>query len=249
MKIIITEQQTEKLTDSLINEQGEMTGIVDLANFLRSLQGNKNDDKSNTDVDTTSDITIPENVDFNVMVKLVIDRLEGGYYHPNMLNDGRVKDRRYRRSGETMFGIDRIRGGDINRTGPGRQFWSIIDNANARNTWKWNYDGGSLKSQLQNLVAQMIEPLYISYSNRYLSPEASKIVNNNKGLTFNFIYATWNGPAWFKKFANKVNDAVMRGVTSPNELSKVAVQARKQSGNSLISQSGDKINDIMTQLA
>ena len=29
---------------------------------------------------------------FSNTTKLVIDNLEGGYYHPNMLKDGRVKD-------------------------------------------------------------------------------------------------------------------------------------------------------------
>ena len=44
------------------------------------------------------------------ITKLVIDKLEGGYYHPDMLQDGRVKDSRYSSSGETMYGLDRHAG-------------------------------------------------------------------------------------------------------------------------------------------
>ena len=44
---------------------------------------------------------------------MIIDKLEGGYYHPDMLEDGRIKDSRYSASGETMMGIDRKAGGKI----------------------------------------------------------------------------------------------------------------------------------------
>jgi len=32
---------------------------------------------------------------FYNLSKVVIDKLEGGYFHPDMLKDGRVKDSRY----------------------------------------------------------------------------------------------------------------------------------------------------------
>lgn len=244
MKILISESQKNKLVNNFLNEQGEMGGINTLVDYLKGSHGVTNDE-----VKGVSDIVIPDNVDFNGLVKFVIDNLEGGYYHPNMLKDGRVKDNRYRRSGETMFGIDRKMGGTINTTTAGKEFWRIIDNANARNTWKWNYDGGSLKSQLLNLVAQMIKPLYEKYVNQYLSPDAAEIVNNDKKLMLNFIYATWNGSGWFKKFANKINQSVKNGVMSPEQLSKIAIQSRIGSGNSLIAQSGNKISGLMSSLA
>jgi hypothetical protein len=43
-------------------------------------------------------------------MNIIIEKLEGGYYHPDMLTDGRIKDGRYGGSGETMFGIDRKTG-------------------------------------------------------------------------------------------------------------------------------------------
>ena len=63
-------------------------------------------------------------------------------------------------------------------------------------------------------------------------------------LTFNFIYATWNGGGWFQKFARDINDAVEDGITNPDDLIKVAIKSRRESGNSLIAKSGN----IMSKL-
>jgi len=78
-----------------------------------------------------------------------------------------------------------------------------------------------------------------------LSDEARKIVQSDTKITFNFAYATWNGPGWFQKFAKKVNKAVEDGITDPKELAKVAIDARLQSGNSLIAQGGRKVSKVM----
>lgn len=185
---------------------------------------------------------------YTKVVGFVIDNLEGGYYHPQMLVDGRVKDQRYSNSGETMFGIDRKAGGAINDTTAGKQFWSLIDNANAKNTWKWNYKGGQLGDQLKKLAADIIYPEYDSFSKKYLSPKAKQLVESDDRLLFNFVYASWNGAGWFKKFADKFNAAVAAGVTNLDELTKVAVAARTESSNSLIAQGGNKIANIIDQL-
>jgi hypothetical protein len=178
-------------------------------------------------------------------VTLVIDNLEGGYYHPQMLKDGRVKDTRYSSSGETMFGIDRKAGGSINTTPAGKEFWGVIDNAGASKSWKWNYKGGNLGGKLKELAAKIIYPEYIRMSNRYLSPEARKIVDSDRRLLFNFIYATWNGEGWFERFAKPINAAVKNGVTDVDALTKIAVERRTSSTNSLIAQGGRKISDLL----
>ena len=181
-------------------------------------------------------------------VSLVIDNLEGGYYHPNMLKDGRVKDSRYGTSGETMFGIDRRQGGSINDTVAGKQFWALIDNAGAKDKWKWNYMGGDLAQQLKDLAAKMMKPQYDSLANTHLTPQAKALVNSDPRLLFNFIYATWNGSGWFKQFAKKINDSVASGVTDTDQLTKVAVAARTGSSNSLISQGGNKIASLVDRI-
>jgi hypothetical protein len=193
--------------------------------------------------------SVPYN--FNTIVEDVINNLEGGYYHPDMVKDGRLKSsNNMGDSGETMFGMDRKYGKDFAKSAAGVEFWGIIDDADAKNKWKWNYKGGNLEPRLKELVSKMIKPVFDSLSNRYLSKEAQQIVKNNPKLTFNFAYATWNGPGWFQKFAKKVNEAVKDGVTDPEELAKVAIDARLNSGNSIIAQGGKKVSKVMdTQYA
>jgi hypothetical protein len=186
---------------------------------------------------------------FEKLSTIVIDKLEGGYYHPNMLIDGRVKDQRYAGSGETMFGIDRLKGGSINTTETGKQFWKIIDDAEAVKKWRWNFTGGNLKPTLQKLASKMIFGLYNTYIKLYLkSPALIQIIENDDRLLFNFIYATWNGSGWFKKFATDLIEAFNSGITAPNDLYTVVLNSRIKEGlkkgskpNSLIAQSGLKI--------
>lgn len=192
---------------------------------------------------------MPDKAKFEKLSSIVIDKFEGGYYHPNMLIDGRIKDNRYAGSGETMFGIDRLKGGTINTTESGKQFWNLIDRAGAVNNWKWNFTGGTLKPALQKLASNMILALYNAYVKLYLkSPELINIIENDDRLLFNFIYATWNGSGWFKKFATDVIDAFNKGVKNPNELYLIVINSRINEGlkkgskpNSLIAQGGEKI--------
>jgi hypothetical protein len=185
---------------------------------------------------------------FKNIVFKVIDQLEGGYYHPKMLQDGRVKDQRYKNSGETMFGIDRLNGGSINNSLAGKKFWAIIDQAGAGDKWKWNYKGGQLEAPLKELAAEMIQPIYNNLSASYLTQKAKDIVNNNAALLFHFIYATYNGSGWFKKFATDITTAIASGITDPVQLAKIAINSRTKEGltkgskpNSLIAQGGAKI--------
>lgn len=176
----------------------------------------------------------------------VIDKLEGGYYHPNMLQDGRVKDSRYGSSGETMLGIDRKNASSTSRNTPAwTSFWNIIDTSNAKNTWPWNYKGGDKYNALRTYAGQMMYPHYKYLHDKYLTPQAQAIVDADSRLTFNFAYAAWNGEGWFQKFAAKINDAVKNGTTDPNQLTQIAVMARTNSGNSLIAQTGYKIQSFI----
>jgi len=185
------------------------------------------------------------NIDFNKMVGIVIDKLEGGYYHPDMLKDGRVKSSLYNASGETMFGIDRLKGGSINNTTVGREFWNIIDSANARKNWSWNYKGGNLGNKLKTLVAEMMRPQYDSYTKSYLSNESQRIINSNESLAFNFVYATWNGPGWFKTFATKFNRDVENGITNIGQLIYNVIKYRKESSNQIIINTGNRMETFI----
>lgn len=193
--------------------------------------------------------------DFNRIIDIVIDNLEGGYYHPDMLQDGRVKDSRYGSSGETMFGMDR-KAGNTESTQAGREFWALIDAENAREKWPWNYMGGSLAPKLKAKVAEIMKPKFEEYLGKYMTEDARKIVMSDVGLTFNFAYAVWNGPGWFQRFARVINEKVASGITDPKELLRIAVETRKNwssssnAANSLIAQGGRKIEKIVSsQLA
>jgi hypothetical protein len=185
---------------------------------------------------------------FKDVTKLVIDNLEGGYFNPLWHN---VKDTRYNTSGETMFGIDRVNGGYINKTPSGLKFWSLIDKNKTQKVWKWNYNGGNLNKELIDLTSEIIYPEFIKNQNLYLKPKSIEIVNNNDKLLFNFIYATWNGPGWFKKFATDFNEAINKGETNEKNLEKLVINSRINEGlkkglkpNSLIAQGGKKIAKI-----
>ena len=204
------------------------------------------DDEDEDDYKSTKSSSSLTSTDFKQSVNKVIDAFEGGYYHPNMVKDGRLKSSyKMGNSGETMMGMDRKHGAGFAKTSAGQEFWGLIDKANASQNWKHNYMGGSLENTLRGLVADMIKPEYDSLSSKYLNSKAREIVKKSPDLTFNFIYATWNGPGWFQTFAKKINEAVDSGITNPSELTKVVIKARTQSGNSVIAQGGKKIAELM----
>jgi hypothetical protein len=187
---------------------------------------------------------------FSKSIETIIDNLEGGYYHPNMKNRGQGNFSAMGNSGETMFGMDRLHGNQ-EKTNDGRQFWSLIDAENASTRWKYNYklqDNPKLARVLKALVAQIMEPLYNNYMNRYFkTDEARNIVKSNPALNFNFIYATWNGPGHFKKWAKALEDKI-KTEKNPQELIKFVTQLRRQGPGTIASTAG-KINNIMNNLA
>ena len=236
-RVLIKEIERQKKLMKL-EEQLTLNPLNAIMALQKYFTGDK-DDKSGTKESIGKKSSIQD------MVELVIDKLEGGYYNPNKHKSKGMGD-----SGETMMGIDRKHGGTINTSPEGVEFWSVIDKSGASKPdsmggWKWNYKGGNLESKLKKMVGKIIEKRYNEYSNRYLSPETKKIVDDNPALLFNFLYAVWNGPGWFRRFSEKVNDEVKKGETDPKKLYMIALQSRLKSGNSLIAKSGEKIDDIM----
>ena len=131
---------------------------------------------------------------FNGLADKIITEIEGGYYHPDMLKDGRIKDSRYGASGETMFGMDRRTGSVYVNTPEGKEFWNIIDSSGARKSWPWNTMGGVYETKLRTLAIKMIQKEFNRLLAKYITDKnITDLVNKSVGLTFNFIYATWNG--------------------------------------------------------
>lgn len=190
---------------------------------------------------------ISEN-DFIKITDEVIDKLEGGYYHPKMLSDGRVKDSRYSASGETMFGLDRKAGSGLSKYPEWQKFWNRVDSLGASDKWSWNYKGGANAPELKKIAGQVMYKEYMNLYNRYLSPESQKLVDGDPRLTFNFAYAAWNGSGWFQRFARVFNDAVAKGERNKEKLVDLVVAQRTQSSNSLIAQGGRKIAQFIDGL-
>ncbi len=198
----------------------------------------------------------------------VITNLEGGYFHPNMIKDGRVKDnavfhkavdkngkQTQAESGETMFGIDRVNGADLAKTSPAawNAFWKLIDDSGAskpkaQGGWSYNYTGGNLGTQLRKYASEIMFPRYNSYEKSFLSADAQKAVDADPRLTFHFSYATWNGSGFFKRFAAPINDAIKKGITDLDQLAKIASDSRANSSIPLIKQSSGKITSLMESM-
>lgn len=179
----------------------------------------------------------------------VIDNLEGGYFHPDMFKDGRLKyNAAYASSGETMFGIDRKNGTSLASSPAWAAFWRIIDQSGARKKWKWNYRGGSLESQLTQLAGEMMYPHFMRLYDKYLTTASRNAVTDDQRLGFHFSYASWNGAGWFQRFANVINKATASGISDTNKLTDIAISSRINSSNKLIRQSGEKIKELLKQL-
>lgn len=206
---------------------------------------------------------------FDYVTGVVIDKLEGGYYHPDMRTRNPSKFSRYGSSGETMFGLDRHAGHDLYYSSPrkssdvqtnlkyitsgsykyknddAKEFWTTIDKQNARTNWDWLYKGGNLYPKLKKLAAGIMFPQYNYLANKYLSAKSRELVESDPRLLFHFIYACWNGSGWFQRFAVKINKAVSDGITNKDSLLDIAVKSRTQSTNSLISDGGKKISSFI----
>lgn len=211
--IIITEQQTDALVQNLINLiLGKNYDLKNLLNISKSSSGISKD--------------------FEKIIDMIIDNFEGGYYDPMTMKSSAMGN-----SGETMYGMD-AKASDMLKTSDGRQFWDLIHDDKRKNPgcWKYNYDPAkatgncsnpTLAKELKNLISKMMKPQYDQLSNKYLSSEARKIVNNTPELLFNFTYAVWNGAGYFKKFSEVLNQTIDAGIKDPNKLAKIMVDYRK----------------------
>lgn len=201
---------------------------------------------------------------FNKITGVVIDKLEGGYLHPDMKLPPAFSS-----SGETMFGLDRFAGHDYYYSTPrigkspksdlkyiyngsyqyktkdSQEFWTTIDKAGARTKWIHGYLGGSLNARLKELAGNILYPFFLKYCDRYMDPKTKEIVMNDPKLTFLFSYSVWNGEGYFRKFANKLDEYVKSGITNPEKLKNLILQYRIDYPNSLIRQGGNIIKKFI----
>jgi hypothetical protein len=74
-----------------------------------------------------------------------------------------------------------------------------------------------------------------------MSPETKKLIESDPKLQFHMFYALWNGPGFFKKFTQDLNNSVEKGITDTNELFDIAMKSRE---NSAVGRSAAKIRKI-----
>jgi hypothetical protein len=233
----MTEAEKKAIKDAQ-DAQNTMTKYKDAGNKV-----NKN--PSDPPIKVTKEMNT-----FAQAAKAVIVNLEGGYY-----NGGGNGDARYNTSGETMFGIDRLRNGTC---GPCVRFWKIMDDNGARTNWPWLYvPKDPIKADLFNLTVQIQRPNYEKWRDKYLDKEVKTLVESDGRLFYNMVYASWNGGGWFKGFAALLNNSYKRGYKTSEQLLEVITQERINGGKiaytlgtgknlgptgaSLISQTGYKI--------
>jgi hypothetical protein len=160
-------------------------------------------------------------------------------------------------SGETLFGIDRVHGADINKLPSGIKFWNYVDEnsgwsekSKGKPKWKWLHMPND--SSLRQYVADMILDAYVidkKYAN--VTKEMEDLINSDARLQLHFIYGVWNGMGNFKTLYNSMIRYINE---NPNytmkDLLKNAVEARRNlRGNAkVIAQSAAAVEKLMSKL-
>jgi hypothetical protein len=255
----LTEQElADLITKQLLDPKGSNV----LGNFIKGVLGNKSQtsdssSSSSSDGKSSSSSSPSGSVESKWMdvTKKVIDNFEGGYW-----NYWECKNHpwhsMYNKSGETLFGLDR-KAGAIESLGPeGREFFKIIDDEKKKlgmsefcSKWTYNYRGGDLEDKLKDLAAKtMFREYEKNMSNYVKDPETKKRIEGNEGLLLHMSYATWNGPGYFKKFADQLDRAVKEG-KSDEELLNIAKDGRTSSFTGAWAKATTKVNNLIDKTA
>lgn len=192
------------------------------------------------------------------IVNLIIDNIEGGYYHPEMKSKLKGGEK-MGISGETMFGIDRTNGAPqfTTKTPEAVAFWQVVDanygtHHNDISYYADKADGtkkvaAPVGAKLRQYVKAMILDAYNDY-NKYLSDGAKRIVENDPRLFMQFLYAVWNGPGNFQKFADVINAAYSNGERSAQAFWNLVQAARRAKGG-LFADGAEKLERLKNQLS
>ena len=136
------------------------------------------------------------------ITKLVIDKLEGGYVHPDMFKDGRAVDRYnlFRSSGETMYGLDRYAGHNLYYSTP--QKTKVVNGKKERLTpaenMKYIYDGTyEYKNKEAKEFWTTIDKLNARKNWRYNYLPTGELKDKLQALTAEIMYPN------YQKFANR----------------------------------------------
>lgn len=188
------------------------------------------------------------------LVILIIDNLEGGYYHPEMKSKLKNGDSMLD-SGETMYGLDRKHGKTLNTGADGVNFWNVIDmhyGTHHADTRYYNDKadgrlipkavGDELKTYIYNIMSAQLQK-----NAAMLSEGARKIVFNSPALTLQFLYACWNGSGNFQTFANVINAAYANGKKSAEAYWDLIQKERRKKGG-LIAKGADILDNLKSKV-
>lgn len=193
------------------------------------------------------------------LIIVVIDYLEGGYFHPDMIpqkpemfgkgtNDELYNA--YLRSDETMYGLDRTNGGSLNTGANGKQFWAIVDkyytpyHANI-NYWNDKADGKRISANVgKQLKALLTEIIYNQFSalmhGNFTDTQIAQLLTGDPELLFNVLYLTWNGSGNFQTVAQLLKKNWSKTDKQKNEL----IQNWRKNKNSTFANGAAKIEKI-----
>jgi hypothetical protein len=243
--IVLTEQDLSNIVDKVLHAMG--TSADDI---FKGFSDSDNKSKSDSNASNKSSSGSVESKWMEI-TKKVIDNFEGGYWNYWQCKN-HPWNSMYRNSGETLFGLDRKAGNIENLSPEGQEFFKLIDDekkklgmTNFCNKWVYNYKGGELEDQLKELAAKIMFQQYEkNMSNFVKDPETKKRIENNDGLLLHMSYATWNGPGFFKKFAEKLENAVKDG-KSDKELLDVAKNSRTNAFTGAWANATTKVNSLI----
>ena len=185
---------------------------------------------------------------FTKVTELVIDGLEGGYYHPDMKKNFNERSQRMLGdSGETMFGIDRKHGQQLSKFAEWKTFWDLVDASKVKyaNEWRYNKRGGILEGQLKKLTAAIMFKWFSYLSGKYILISSMDEIANDERLILHFSYGSWNGEGWFQRYSKALNNAVQNYEGDKEMIWQEAIKARTNSSNAVIRQQGDNLLAIV----
>ena len=188
------------------------------------------------------------------LTDLIINNIEGGYYHPDMQTANPAKFAVMGISGETMYGLDRKNGAGsaVTNSDAGKKFWALMDQYYGAHhgdvSWYGDMADGkrvpaSVGQQLRQYTHEIISQMYNTYAGKYLSDGAWSVIMNSPQLQLQFLYAVWNGPGHFKTFADLVNAAYANGTRAAAALYQLVSDARRAKGG-LFAIGADKLDKI-----
>jgi hypothetical protein len=202
-----------------------------LKSDIQSLGINTSSDFTKYISDNKCGIISKDKKSFVDVFKLVVNNLEGLYFHPSMLDDGRIAPKyktTYQSSGETLFGLDRRQG---SKDAAAQKFWAKVDSFKPNGNPKWAYNTlGNLNqtqiNELYDLGYKVIQPSYNNALNKV--PAGLKTIIESDGrLLFSFVYGVWNGIGWYNGYLKSLTAAYNNGIKNADDLLRKHIDDRK----------------------